>query len=179
MLHLLQNKGLFSESHAEDPQQYLKNFFSICVTQRQPNVTLKEIKLFLFPFSVVEQAQTWLNSLLINSITTWEGLVKQFLNKFYLSNKTTKQIGEILHFKKKLTENLQETWTRFKKILVKCTHHGIPEQMLGKKFYMGLPNSLKANLDASAGRAFLSLTSLTSIVHSVPFDLYDSKDSPD
>ncbi|XP_070049737.1 uncharacterized protein [Nicotiana tomentosiformis] len=39
MLHLLQNKGLFSGSYIEDPQHYLKNFQSIYFMQRQPNVT--------------------------------------------------------------------------------------------------------------------------------------------
>ncbi|XP_070035655.1 uncharacterized protein [Nicotiana tomentosiformis] len=90
MLHLLQDMGLFSGSYTEDPQQHLKNFLSICVTQRQPNVTSEAIKLLLFLFLVIGEARTWLNSLSINSITTWEELVKQFLNKFYPPNKTAK-----------------------------------------------------------------------------------------
>ncbi|XP_075112370.1 uncharacterized protein LOC142182213 [Nicotiana tabacum] len=57
MLHLLQNKGLFSGTPAEDPQQHLKNFLSICKTQRQPNVTPEAIRLLLFPFSVIGAAQ--------------------------------------------------------------------------------------------------------------------------
>ncbi|XP_070012957.1 uncharacterized protein [Nicotiana sylvestris] len=99
MLHLLQNKGLFSGSQVEDPQQHLKNFLSICKTQRQPNVTPEAIKLLLFPFSVTGAAQTWLDSLPINSITTWEELVKQFVNKFHPLIKTAPQIDEILSFK--------------------------------------------------------------------------------
>ncbi|XP_070045329.1 uncharacterized protein [Nicotiana tomentosiformis] len=158
MLHLLQNKGLFSGSYIEDPKQHLKNFLSICVTQRQPNVTPKAIKLLLFPFSVTEEAQTWLNSLPINSIATWEELVKQFLNKFYPPNKTARQIDKILQFSQKPTETLQETRERLKGMLVKCPHHGIPDQMLGQRFYMRLADSLKANVDASAGGAFFSKT---------------------
>nr|XP_016505011.1 PREDICTED: uncharacterized protein LOC107822937 [Nicotiana tabacum] len=163
MLHLLQNKGLFSGLYIEDPQQHLKNFISICVTQRQLNVTPEAIKLLLFPFSVTGEAQTWLNSLPINSISTWEELVKQFLNKFYSPNKIARQIDEILQFRQKPTETLQETW-----------------------------ESLKANVDTSAGGAFLSKTfteckilldkmaqnsswmtrgtTLTSIVHYVAID---------
>ncbi|XP_075075307.1 uncharacterized protein LOC142162687 [Nicotiana tabacum] len=91
MLQLLQHKGLFSGSYIEDPQQHLKNFLSICVMQRKPNVTPKAIRL-LFPFSVMGEAQTWLNSLPINSITTWEELVKQLLNKFYPPNKTVNKL---------------------------------------------------------------------------------------
>nr|XP_033511435.1 uncharacterized protein LOC117276207 isoform X1 [Nicotiana tomentosiformis] len=158
MLHLLQNKGLFSGSYIEDPQQHLKNFLSICVTQRQPNVTPKAIKLLLFPFSVTGEAQTWMNLLPINSIATWEELVKHFLNKFYPPNKTARQIDEILQFRQKPTETLKETWERFNGMLVKCPHHGIPDQMLGQRFYMGLADSLKANVDALAVGAFLSKT---------------------
>ncbi|XP_070011210.1 uncharacterized protein [Nicotiana sylvestris] len=134
MLHLLQNKGL------------------------QPNVTPEAIKLLLFPFSMTGEAQTWLNSLPSNSIVTREELVKQFLNKFYPPNKTARQIDEILQYKQQPTETLQETWERFKGMLVKYPHHSIPDQMLGQRFYMGLADNLKANVDASAGGAFLSKT---------------------
>ncbi|XP_070035216.1 uncharacterized protein [Nicotiana tomentosiformis] len=77
-------------------------------------------------------------------------------------------------------------------MLVKCPHHDIPDQMLGQRFYMGLADSLKANVDASASGAFLSKsfreckvlldkmaqnsgwmtkdTTITPIVHSVALD---------
>ncbi|XP_075083231.1 uncharacterized protein LOC107825674 [Nicotiana tabacum] len=158
MLHLLQNKGLFSGIQLEDPQQHLKNFLSICKTQRQPNVTPEAIRLLLFPFSVTGAAQVWLNSLPINSIATWDELVKQFHNKFHPPNKTAQQIDEIVSFKQKPMETLHETWSRFKGMLVMCPHHGIPEQMLGQRFYMGLSDGLKNIVDASAGGAFLSKT---------------------
>ncbi|XP_075077429.1 uncharacterized protein LOC142164140 [Nicotiana tabacum] len=111
---------------------------------------------------------------------------------FYPPNKTTKQVDEILSFRQKPTETLQETWEKFKGMLVKCPHHGIPNQMLGQRFYMGLADSLKANIDALAGGAFFSKsfreykvlldkmaqntgwitrdTTITPVVHSVAFD---------
>uniref|UniRef100_A0A1S4BJY9 Uncharacterized protein n=1 Tax=Nicotiana tabacum TaxID=4097 RepID=A0A1S4BJY9_TOBAC len=89
-------------------------------------------------------------------------------------------------------ETLHETWSRFKGMLVICPHHGIPDQMLGQQFYMGLSDSMKNIIDASAGGAFLSKTwregqslldkmaqnsrwttrnaPITPVVHSVPFD---------
>uniref|UniRef100_A0A1U7VMV6 Uncharacterized protein LOC104220148 n=1 Tax=Nicotiana sylvestris TaxID=4096 RepID=A0A1U7VMV6_NICSY len=73
-----------------------------------------------------------------------------------------------------------------------CPHHGIPEQMLGQRFYMGLSDGLKNIVDASAGGTFLSKTwsegqslldkmaqnlgwtsrnaPITPVVHSVPLD---------
>nr|XP_016499252.1 PREDICTED: uncharacterized protein LOC107817878 [Nicotiana tabacum] len=89
-------------------------------------------------------------------------------------------------------ETLHETWSRFKGMLVICPHHGIPDQMLGQRFYMGLSYSMKNIVDVSAGGAFLSKTwregqslldkmahnsgwttrnaLITLVVHSVPFD---------
>ncbi|XP_070023007.1 uncharacterized protein [Nicotiana sylvestris] len=89
-------------------------------------------------------------------------------------------------------ETLHETWSRFKGMLVICPYYGIPYQMLGQRFYMGLSDSMKNIVDASAGGAFLSKTwregqslldkmaqnsgwitrnaPITPVVHSVPFD---------
>ncbi|XP_070017276.1 uncharacterized protein [Nicotiana sylvestris] len=43
-------------------------------------------------------------------------------------------------------------------MLVICPHHGIPDLMLGQRFYMGLSDSMKNIVDALAGGAFLSKT---------------------
>nr|XP_016458736.1 PREDICTED: uncharacterized protein LOC107782369 [Nicotiana tabacum] len=43
-------------------------------------------------------------------------------------------------------------------MLVICPHHGIPDLMLGQRFYIGLSDSVKNIVDASAGGAFLSKT---------------------
>ena len=89
-------------------------------------------------------------------------------------------------------ETLHETWEHFKGMLVICPHHGIPDLMLGQRFYMGLSDSVKNIVDASAGGAFLSKTwregqrlldkmaqnsgwttrnaPITPVGHSVPFD---------
>ncbi|XP_075074750.1 uncharacterized protein LOC107782369 [Nicotiana tabacum] len=55
-------------------------------------------------------------------------------------------------------ETLHETWEHFKGMLVICPHHGIPDLMLGQRFYIGLSDSVKNIVDASAGGAFLSKT---------------------
>ncbi|XP_070007379.1 uncharacterized protein [Nicotiana sylvestris] len=77
-------------------------------------------------------------------------------------------------------------------MLVICPHHGIPDLMLGQRFYMGLSDSMKNIVDASARGAFLSKTwregqslldkmaqnsgwttrnaPITPVVHSVPLD---------
>lgn len=47
-------------------------------------------------------------------------------------------------------------WKKFKGMLVKCPYHSIPDQMLGQRVYIGLADSLKANIDASACGAFFN-----------------------
>ncbi|XP_019238119.1 PREDICTED: uncharacterized protein LOC109218220 [Nicotiana attenuata] len=73
-------------------------------------------------------------------------------------NMTPEAIRLLLFPFSKPTETLHETWERFKGLLVTCPHHGIPEQMLGQRFYMGLAHTLKANVDVSVGGAFFTKT---------------------
>nr|XP_009803393.1 PREDICTED: uncharacterized protein LOC104248774 [Nicotiana sylvestris] len=49
-------------------------------------------------------------------------------------------------------------------MLVKCPHYGIPDQMLGQRFYMGLADNLKTNVDASAGENMATLMTQMSIL---------------
>nr|XP_009784638.1 PREDICTED: uncharacterized protein LOC104233029 [Nicotiana sylvestris] len=55
-------------------------------------------------------------------------------------------------------ETLHETWKCFKGMLVICPYHGIPDLILGQRFYIGLSDSVKNIVDALAGGAFLSKT---------------------
>ena len=47
----------------------------------------EQIKLRVFPFSLADKAKDWLYHLPSGSITIWEGLKKQFLEKFFLASR--------------------------------------------------------------------------------------------
>ncbi|XP_024043124.1 uncharacterized protein LOC112099856 [Citrus clementina] len=66
----------------EDPHKYLKEFHVVCSSIRPQGVTEEQIKLRAFLFSLDGLAKDWLYYLPPGSITTWNGLKKQFLEKY-------------------------------------------------------------------------------------------------
>ena len=73
------------------------------VSQKK-NTTLYLIRLFLF--SLRDKAEIWLHSHGPNTFTTWDGLSKAFLNKYFLSDKTTKFRMDITSFNQQKDELL-------------------------------------------------------------------------
>ncbi|KAH9668031.1 hypothetical protein KPL70_021271 [Citrus sinensis] len=80
LIHLLPKFHGFA---GEDPHKHLKEFHVVCSSMRPQGVTEEQIKLRAFPFSVDGLAKDWLYYLPPGSITTWNGLKKQFLEKYF------------------------------------------------------------------------------------------------
>nr|GEZ88513.1 reverse transcriptase domain-containing protein [Tanacetum cinerariifolium] len=120
-----------------------------------PEVPNTTIKLFLFPFSLEDEARTWLDKEPPRSILTWEDLVSKFINQFFLPSKTTYLRNEIINFLQKPNETFNEAWERFKNLLRQCLHHGFSEFHQLDTFYNALnPNDQDA-LTSAAGGNFL------------------------
>ncbi|WRX28177.1 Retrotransposon gag domain - like 10 [Theobroma cacao] len=132
------------------------NFLKICDTFKYNGVTDDAIRLRLFPFSLRDKAKSWLNSLPNGSITTWEDLAQKFLAKFFPPTKTAKLRNNITSFTQFDGESLYEAWERFKELLQRCPHHGIPDWLQVQAFYNGLVGSIKTTIDAAAGGALMS-----------------------
>ena len=81
LIHLLPKFHGFA---GEDPHKHLKEFHVVCSSMRPQGVTEEQIKLRAFPFSVDGLAKDWLYYLPPGSITTWNGLKKQFLRSTFL-----------------------------------------------------------------------------------------------
>ena len=108
----------------EDPYLHVKEFLDICATFKFQNFSDESIKLRLFPFSLKDKAKAWLNSLEVGSISTWEVLVKKFLNKYFSIHKMIALRRKINVFVQKDGENFNECWERWKDLLLKCPHYG-------------------------------------------------------
>ncbi|KAF7834642.1 uncharacterized protein G2W53_009501 [Senna tora] len=155
-IQLLQANGQFGGSPVEDPNNHILNFLEICDTFKHNGISDDAIRLRLFPFSLRDKAKLWLQSLPEGSITTWEGLAQQFLTKYFPPGKTAKMRNDITSFVLLDNESLYEAWERFKELLRKCPHHGLPKCLQVQTFYNGLSSEIRMSIDAAAGGALMS-----------------------
>ena len=84
------------------------------------------IRLRLFQFSLRDKARAWLKSLPQGTLTTWDMVAKKFLEKYFPPAKSAKMRNDITSFTQADGESFYESWERYKELLAKCPHHGIP-----------------------------------------------------
>ena len=142
----------------EDPYMHVKEFLDICSTFRFQNFSDESIRLRLFPFSLKDKAKAWLNSLIPNSVTSWDLLRNKFLTKIFPMSKTNALRREISDFYQNEGEQFYECWERFKDLLLKCPHHGFERWRLVQYFYNGLNMSSRYMIESMNGGAFLNLS---------------------
>ena len=68
------------------------------------------IQLQLFPFSLRDIAMTWCNSLPLESVNTWEELMRAYFNKFFIPSLHSKQGKEIINSNHDRDEDRQFAW---------------------------------------------------------------------
>ncbi|KAF7802709.1 uncharacterized protein G2W53_041820 [Senna tora] len=135
LIHLLPKfRGLMNE----DPYQHLKEFHVVCSSMKPERVTEEQIKLRAFPFSLDGTTKEWLFYLPASSITSWEGMMRLFLDRYFPSSRVINVRRDICGIKQKVTESLFDYWERFKKLCASCPQHDTPEQSLLHYFYEGL-----------------------------------------
>ena len=59
----------------------------------------------------------------------------------------------LTQFAQQTGESLCEAWKRYKEMLRKCPHHGMPDLMVINCFYNGLGAQSRPMLDAASGGA--------------------------
>ncbi|XP_027066460.1 uncharacterized protein [Coffea arabica] len=155
LIHLLPT---FRSVAGEDPHKHLKEFHVVCSTMRPQGVTEKQIKSRAFPFSLADKAKDWLFYLPSGSITTWEALKRQFLEKFFPASRAANIRKEICGVRQANGETLYEYWKRFKQLCASCPHHQIPDQLLIQYFYEGLQPMDRSMVDAASGGALVNKT---------------------
>lgn len=73
---MLQIAGQFGGALGEDPHALLKSFKEIYNTFVISNITPKEIRLTLFPFSLRDEVRQWVYSLEPGEINTWDQMIR-------------------------------------------------------------------------------------------------------
>lgn len=98
----------FQGMDSEDPFMHIKDFLEICSTFKFQNFPDESVRLRLFPFSLKDNAKAWLNSLPLQTINSWDILVKKFLSKNFPVSKTNILKKEITDFCQKEHENFMK-----------------------------------------------------------------------
>ncbi|KAH9679689.1 hypothetical protein KPL71_026230 [Citrus sinensis] len=136
----------------------LEEFHVVCSNIRPQGVTEEQIKLRAFPFSVDELAKDWLYYLPPGSITTWNGLKKQFLEKHFPASRAANIRKDICGIRQLPGETLYEYWERFKQLCASCPQHQISDQLLIQYFYEGLSLMDRSMIDAASGGVLVNKT---------------------
>ena len=79
-----------------------------------------------------------------------------WLTKYFPPTKNAKLRNKITSFHQLEDKSLYEAWERFKELLRRCPHHGIPCCIQLETFYNWLNPSTRLIVDASVNRALLS-----------------------
>jgi len=106
--------GSFGGHPSEDPNMHLHDVLAKCDTIKLNGVSTDAIRLRLFPFSLKDKTNDWLQNEAPNSFSTWEILSKAFLSKYFPSGKTAKLRVDITFFAQRDGESLYEAWERLK-----------------------------------------------------------------
>ncbi|XP_031101856.1 uncharacterized protein LOC116005760 [Ipomoea triloba] len=158
MINLVQ-ANQFGGSKLEDPKAHITHFDRICQTIKMNGVSMDAIKLRLFPFSLRDQALSWLNSFGPNHFNTWDQLYKSFMQEYYPPSKAAKLKKQIQNFQQFGSENLYEAWKRFKDLRRQCPRNLLSPGDFISSFYEGLLDNYKIVLDTSSmGGVFLDMT---------------------
>ncbi|KAI3743559.1 hypothetical protein L1987_61269 [Smallanthus sonchifolius] len=140
----------------EEPYLHLAEFENICGTIGGHGFSLDEVKLMMFQFTLKDQAKQWFLTLPAGSIRTWEQMQQVFLEEYYTMNRTTEARESIRAFQQHMGEPFHEAFTRFKDLLRRCPHHGIPKWELIKAFYDGLLPEDVREVNSTSNGTFLT-----------------------
>ena len=143
----------FTSHPTEDPTEHLGRFLKMENTVKLNGVRPEVIKLHLFPFSFRDIAATWYESLLYGSVDTWEELVEAYLGRFFPLSLTSERRRKIIVFQQGEDESLYVAWERFKRLMKRCSMHGIHLKTQMDIVYHALNDTSKGIIDASCYEA--------------------------
>ncbi|XP_073138626.1 uncharacterized protein [Henckelia pumila] len=144
-----ENWSSTTRSAAEDPKQHLRIFLEIADTVKIHGVAEDTIRLRLFPFSLRDNARSWIQSLPLGNIT-WEDMASKFLTKYFPPTKSAQLKIEITTFHQQDSEQLYEAWEHYKELLRRCPTHNFKDWKKIELFYNGLNGPTRMSVSAAA-----------------------------
>ena len=89
----------FCSKASEDANTHLQNFLEVSSTINPMGTMMDNIRLRLFPFSLLGKAMTWFYTNK-ETLTTWDACSNAFLTKYFLVGKTNTLRNKISRFQR-------------------------------------------------------------------------------
>ncbi|XP_026420078.1 uncharacterized protein LOC113316059 [Papaver somniferum] len=105
LVHLLPK---FRGLAGEDPNRHLQQFHHVVTSLKQATADVDMAMMTVFPFSLIDAAGEWFFCLPPGSITTWNGMKKLFLEKYFPASKAVVIRKEICGIRQVSGETLYE-----------------------------------------------------------------------
>ena len=96
LVNMVQASPLCGKS-LEDANAHLQNFLEVSSTINPRGTTMDNVRLRLFPFSLLGKEKTWFYTNKVD-FTTWEACFNAFLTKYFPVGKTNALRGKISRF---------------------------------------------------------------------------------
>ncbi|KAJ9546604.1 hypothetical protein OSB04_019147 [Centaurea solstitialis] len=143
MFTMLGTIGQFSGHNSDDPHLHLRSYLEVVDSFRARGLDQETMRLLFFTYSLKDKAKDWLSSQPPHSITSWDDLVTKFLKKYFPPTRNAKLRNAISMFSQEPDESVSDAWERYKDLLRKCPHHGIPHCIQLETFYNALSSTDK------------------------------------
>nr|GEX40903.1 reverse transcriptase domain-containing protein [Tanacetum cinerariifolium] len=108
MIQQVQNSCQFPRLPGDYANKHLDKFLHVTQSIKVNGVNNDDLRLYLFPHSLIHHATAWFDRLPRNSINTFEQMAKMFLEKYFPPSMVTKLRNEITNFRQHLDESLFE-----------------------------------------------------------------------
>ncbi|GJU91181.1 reverse transcriptase domain-containing protein [Tanacetum coccineum] len=128
-----------------DLHDHIIEFLAICNIFKYGETQSEAVKLLIFPFSLCDKAKTWFNELNEESITSWEQMRRDFINKFFPPSLFNRLLFEIRSFSQLVCESLTDAWLLLKNMLQKCHGHGLTKGAIIQIFYHDEMHEMRKN----------------------------------
>ena len=96
--HIMPLLPTFHGMESENPYSHIREFEGVCNTFKEETATVDLMRLKLFPFTLKDKENFWLNSLRPRSIRNWTEMQAKFLKKFFPTHKTNSLKRQISNF---------------------------------------------------------------------------------
>ncbi|GJX89176.1 reverse transcriptase domain-containing protein [Tanacetum coccineum] len=158
MIQQVQNTCQFHGLPGDDANKHIDKFWEVTQHMKQNGVSDDALRLSLFPYSLTHHATAWYDHLPMNSIHSFDEMMRKFLSKYFPPSIVTKLRNEVTKFTQESHESLFEAWERYKLYIDRCPNHNMLLVTQIDMFYNGLTLRHQDTINAAAGGTFMQKT---------------------